>query len=376
MLLDHALHRAGAAVHAFGPHAHVVEHGAARIERQLVVICHQDVEVDEPLVRAGVVVLQLEVDGDGEARADAGRALHLDVAAHHAHDVAADGHPQARALDLVHAGVLRAGEGLEDALEELRRHADAVVLEDELVAGHLALVAGLLRDLQADAPAVRRVLDGVAQQVGEDLLDAQGVADDLFVIDVVDAHRKLVAVLFHLRCGHGEQVVHEVAEIELLFHQLDLARLDLGHVEHLVDEAQQVLAGLGDLAQAVAHALWVVDVGGGDGGHADDAVHGRADVVAHVGEEVRLGLVGGLCGVEGLLQGLLLLAFALDEVVDAARADDGDAVPVGLPHERDARLQVDDAAVVGVLVGEGVVLAVVAQVLDRELLEELRAAGG
>ena len=36
------------------------------------------------------------------------------------------------------------------------------------------------------------------------------------------------------------------------------------------------------------------------GGNADDGVHGGTDVVAHVGEEVRLGLAGALCGLQSL----------------------------------------------------------------------------
>ena len=32
-------------------------------------------------------------------------------------------------------------------------------------------------------------------------------------------------------------------------------------------------------------------------GHAEDAVHGRADFVAHVGQEIALGLVGGYGGI-------------------------------------------------------------------------------
>ena len=72
-------------------------------------------------------------------------------------------------------------------------------------------------------------------------------------------------------------------------------------------------AGYGDLLQAVQNPGPVVDVADGDAGHAHDAVHGGADVVAHPGEEVALGgvgVVGGLIGVQkGLpLPGLLLLA--------------------------------------------------------------------
>ena len=59
---------------------------------------------------------------------------------------------------------------------------------------------------------------------------------------------------------------------------------------------------------------------GGDGGHADDAVHRRAHVVAHAGQEVALGLVGGVGGVDGVpehLLDLLLLADLLVHVLEA-----------------------------------------------------------
>ena len=54
-------------------------------------------------------------------------------------------------------------------------------------------------------------------------------------------------------------------------------------------------------------------------GHAEDAVHRRADLVAHVGQELALGPVGGLGRLLGLLQ-LLLGPLAVGDVV--ADADD------------------------------------------------------
>ena len=45
-------------------------------------------------------------------------------------------------------------------------------------------------------------------------------------------------------------------------------------------------AGKADLLEALQDTAPVVQVGGGDGRHADDGIHGRADVVAHVGEKL------------------------------------------------------------------------------------------
>ena len=50
-------------------------------------------------------------------------------------------------------------------------------------------------------------------------------------------------------------------------------------------------------------ALLAVKIGlQGQVGHAEDAVHGSADFVAHVGQELALGLVGGLGSFFGTLQ--------------------------------------------------------------------------
>ncbi len=70
-----------------------------------------------------------------------------------------------------------------------------------------------------------------------------------------------------------------------------MARLDLGEVEQVVDQADHVLAGSPDVAQVVAVAL------AADGaelllqhhlGKADDGVERRADLVADRGQEIRL----------------------------------------------------------------------------------------
>ena len=92
--------------------------------------------------------------------------------------------------------------------------------------------------------------------------------------------------------------------------EIELAGLDLGEIENVVDDAEQRLGGrLAPVSRysrcsavefGVQHQL----------GHADDAVHRRADFVAHVGQEFALGPVGLLGRFLGLMQGFLgMLAF-------------------------------------------------------------------
>ena len=73
--------------------------------------------------------------------------------------------------------------------------------------------------------------------------------------------------------------------------QLHLVGLDPGQVQHVVDDGQQVLRS----ARHLVHALGLLGRGGvapHQVVQADDGVHGGADLVAHVGHEAALGLVG------------------------------------------------------------------------------------
>ena len=113
----------------------------------------------------------------------------------------------------------------------------------------------------------------------------------------------------------GKQAVagrfDQLVEIEGIFVDVDLAGLDLGEVEDLVDDGPQVAGGLLD---DVDVAVLVV-VEGRFFQQVDetlDAVDRGADLVAHVGQELGFHLVGVL----GLVAGLGQLAVLVFEVGD------------------------------------------------------------
>ena len=70
-----------------------------------------------------------------------------------------------------------------------------------------------------------------------------------------------------------------------------------------------MFAGQRDFPQTLNDLVPVIDVCGRDGSHADNRVHGRADIVAHVGEKFTLGficslrLLAGLCKLGHLTAG-------------------------------------------------------------------------
>ena len=119
----------------------------------------------------------------------------------------------------------------------------------------------------------------------------------------------------------------------------DLAGLDPGEVQDVVDDEQQGAAGGVDLL----HQAVLVGVQAGprqDLGHAEHGIHGGADLVAHVGQEEALGFVGGLGGLLGGPQFLLQFALRRDVAVDAHDAQ-GLALVVPLFDDRD-RMDVAD----------------------------------
>ena len=91
-----------------------------------------------------------------------------------------------------------------------------------------------------------------------------------------------------------------LAEVEAHPLQVQPARLDLGKIEDVVDNRQEVLAGIDHRAgvfplprrEAAVEEQF---------GHAHDGVERRADFVAHVGKEVALGLAGRLDDADLLL---------------------------------------------------------------------------
>ncbi|CDC68676.1 putative uncharacterized protein [Oscillibacter sp. CAG:155] len=175
----------------------------------------------------------------------------------------------------------------------------------------------LLGERHADGAALRCELQCVGEEVQQHLIEPHAVAVHLLGLDVLNEDVEGLLLGLHLRLDDIDDILRHLPQGQQIHVQCQLAAFDLGHVQHVVDEAQQVLAGEGDLVEAVPHLGGLVDVGGGNGCHAHNGVHGSADVVAHVGEEFALGLVSPLRLPLGFFQtGQLLLGHAEVQVKD------------------------------------------------------------
>jgi hypothetical protein len=155
-------------------------------------------------------------------------------------------------------------------------------------------------DAQDDFAALGE-LDGVAEEVENDLAESDGVA----AVATGDAVGEVEDELEGFLAGESgleiEGALELFVEIEIDGLEDEAAGLDLGEVEDVVDDGKERLAAEEESVDEIL--LFVGERGAEEKmSHSDDAVERGADLVAHVGEEDALGLVGGLGGLLGDLE--------------------------------------------------------------------------
>ena len=279
-------------------HSHTSQqlcHAVAGVE---IVVHHQRLEAGKlrDLFLAAGSGLHAQRQADDKLGAPVLLGLHLDRAAHHLDNVPSDGHAEAGSLYPADRRGTLAFKRLEDLLRELRTHADAVVADAELVLCTVAHGSGKLPDTHGDRAARRRELDGVGQQVEQDLPHARPVAVNVLVGNVKRIHIKLELLGVHLSADDGLDVVQHLGQVDLGFLQLELAALDAAHIQNIVDEREQVATRGEGFGQIVLHPFLIVDIADRKGGKADDRIHRCANIVRHIGQEGALGAAGGFGG--------------------------------------------------------------------------------
>ena len=245
---------------------------------------------------------------------------------HHLAQDAGDVEAQPAAGELALA--VGAIEGGEEPGQLVRGNAGSGVGDDEVQ--HRRLLAPGQGGGNGD-PALLGELDGVADEIGEDLAQAKGIDQHPWhggvgQPDLIDQP----LLLGHARKdpGDGREQGREIAGGGSQGH---LARLYGGDIQAVPQQIQQTVGGVGGDAQQLAAVTAESGILGGQLQHAEDGVHGGADLVAHGGEEVALGAAGAV----GLLFGLAQRLFQPLAVRDVYPAVDHPAdgpLPVEIGH--------------------------------------------
>ena len=219
---------------------------------------------------------------NAKCRASALLAFDLDPPTHRIDEAACDRKAEPRSLETTRMSFLALRKFLEDALQRLRAHAYARILDFE----DDAFLTRRREKAQSNA-ALFSELDRIACKVEQDLANARFVAFQR----AGDGRRNLGDDLQFLFIGARRQQLRHAFErrggIEGRRVKRDLARLDLRIVENVVDDGEQRFAGTPDRVR-IGALRGIEFRGKQEIRHADDTVHGRADLVAHGGEEKAL----------------------------------------------------------------------------------------
>jgi len=118
-----------------------------------------------------------------------------------------------------------------------------------------------------------RVFDGVIGQIHEHLPKAPSIRPHRFgEIREIDASER--QALRFGPCTHRlGQATQQLLEVDLALLQLERTRLDLGHVENVFDEPQEVFAGYLDDVQGLPLVIRQSDLAAQQLCLAEDAVH-------------------------------------------------------------------------------------------------------
>ncbi len=135
----------------------------------------------------------------------------------------------------------------------------------------------------------RREFDRVVQQVEQHLPQPVRIAVKRFGQARIEARLDGQRGLEGRPAHHRDRVVEEGAHRERNRIELELSGLDLRDVENVVDDGEQGLAGDADQLQVAAVLRIVIGASQQQVGIAEDAVEGRADLVADHREELALG---------------------------------------------------------------------------------------
>src|SRR5262245_53570087 len=224
---------------------------------------------------------------DGEGRALARLAFHRDVAAHQAAEMPADRKPEAGAAVFAAGRGIRLRKFLEQPPHLLFGHADPAVGDGN---GDPLATLELLRPRSDGDGTVFRELVGIARQVEQRLTEPRLVGVDRAEIRRAINHHAIGVLRRHRldRLGYVLDCRHEQERFEVKLHS---PRLDLGQIEDVVDQGEQVACRAQNAVERLelVLAFEIAGVLQQHLGDADDGVERRAQLVAHAGEE--LGLV-------------------------------------------------------------------------------------
>ena len=244
---------------------------------------------------------KLEIHVHDKFSAFAGRGDDFDISAHKVDDTFSNRHAKPRALNFADSRSAFAFKSLEDFGGKFGRHANAAVFDVQFIIRRAVVTFADLLKRHGNFPAFGRELVSIAKEVKQNPVKAVFIEDREFIFDAgaVDAERNIFVL--HLRREHIVHFVHSLNEVIGHKFEFHFAAFNAAHFQHVINQREQMLAGgvdflqeivspIGDIVGAriifikratfasLVQFLSEIEI-------TDNRVHGRSNIVAHVGKE-------------------------------------------------------------------------------------------
>ena len=234
---------------------------------------------------------------DRKRRPLAIHTVHLHLPAHKANQAMRQGQPQTGSLHIAVLLLIQPHKILEQILHILVLDADAGIRHPDLQRHRRPAAQQLLgcrhfrpaRQSQRHT-ALLRILHRIVQDIDDDLAHPRRIAINPPRQALLRMQLESQPLLLRLDLHHIHDIRQHIPQIIFRRHDIHLAGLDLGKVQHIIDERQQRLARAIDILRILAH-IRVLALAQDHLIHAHDRIDWRADLMAHIRQEITLGLI-------------------------------------------------------------------------------------
>ena len=136
-----------------------------------------------------------------------------------------------------------------------------------------------LPHFHTDFPSRRRILHRIAQYIDINLPDTKRISYYCFVLQSCQMHIQLQPAFCRLRPEKLYDIRCQFGKIKRFLPDRQLPALYLRHIQHIVDQAEQMPAGDINFFQAVRHSVRIIRMRGRDRSHSNDRIHRCADIM-------------------------------------------------------------------------------------------------
>ncbi len=127
--------------------------------------------------------------------------------------------------------------------------------------------------------------------------------------DIFNPNLECMFFFFHLRTDDRINTFHDLCDIFVSQTQGGFAGLNLAHIQHIIDQAEQVMAGRCNLPGIFPNLFRLFCIPVQKSGKPHNRIHRSPNVMAHAGKKRTFGPVRLLCNIQSRAQSAAVLLF-------------------------------------------------------------------